>query len=60
MLCPVCKVEMCIQSGKHVLKTVEGEQKLYMRQEMACRNPQCTNHKKVVETVDNELQLLKE
>lgn len=60
MLCPSCKVEMAIKSSKNVLKNIDGVNKLYMRQELGCRNPNCANYEKIVETVDNELQLLEE
>ena len=60
MLCPVCKVEMRIKSSGHVLKK-EGEiERLYMKQDLACRNPNCTNHEKVVKTIYNELSVSRE
>lgn len=60
MLCPLCKVEMGIKSSQHVIKNVGEEQKLYMRQILSCRNHNCSNHQKEVQTIENELPVLKE
>ena len=60
MQCPLCKVEMAIS---HVYTTVEGdkspdaETKVFTVQEMSCRNKQCSNYGKVVETVRHQLEL---
>ena len=60
MQCPLCKVEMAIS---HAYTTVEGdkspdtETKVFTVQEMSCRNKQCSNYGKVVETVRHQLEL---
>ena len=47
----------------HVYTTVEGdkspdtETKVFTVQEMSCRNKQCSNYGKVVETVRHQLEL---
>lgn len=63
MLCPLCKVEMAISSSRYKVEndsSAEAETKLYMVQEFSCRNPQCSNFGKVVDTRKNPLQLSKE
>lgn len=60
MLCPLCKVEMGISSSQHVIKKVEGEYKLFVRQILSCRNHNCGNYIKEVQTIENELPVLKE
>lgn len=60
MLCPVCNVAMAIKSSNHVINTEGTEPKLFIRQNLACRNPKCSNYEKVVKTIENELPVLKE
>ncbi len=63
MLCPLCKVEMAISSSRYKVEndsSAEAETKLFMIQELTCRNQQCPNFRTVVETRKNPLQLSKE
>lgn len=63
MLCPLCKVEMAISSSRYKVEndtSAEAETKLFMVQELTCRNRQCPNFGNVVETRKNSLQLSKE
>ena len=54
MKCPRCKLEMRITSSRTL---VEGDDspdiqtRVYTEQELSCRNPQCDNFERVVETV---------
>lgn len=63
MLCPVCKVEMAISNSRYKAEndtSADVETKLFMVHELKCRNPQCSNYGKVVETRKNPIQLSKE
>ena len=51
MKCPSCKLEMIIASSK----TVEEEGKRYLLQDLKCRNRNCPNYNRVVETEKTEL-----
>jgi len=55
MKCPLCQVDMIISKVRYVIDTSEEEPKLFLEQDMSCRNKQCTNYEKVVETVRDEL-----
>lgn len=60
MKCPICDVEMAISSSRyHVEGDTRADSKtiLYHEQDMSCRNKNCKNYKKVVETVRNKLPL---
>ena len=60
MQCPICRLEMSIQSSRHKVEnddTPDKETKLFIEQDMTCRNKQCPNHGKVVETVRNPIKL---
>lgn len=60
MKCPLCDVEMSIQKS---YTKVEGdnspltETKVYTVQELTCRNKQCSNYGKMVETLEHQLVL---
>ena len=60
MKCPLCDVEMSIQKA---YTEVEGdnspltETKVYTVHELTCRNKQCSNYGKVVETLKHQLEL---
>ena len=55
-LCPLCETALAIKSAKYVIR----DDKLYMVQEMTCRNPKCDNNGQVVETIEHELEVAKE
>lgn len=62
MKCPLCSIEMAIKGSRHVVsgdKSPDEETKLYIEQDMTCRNKNCPNHGKVVDTARNEIQLSK-
>lgn len=60
MQCPLCKIEMAIQN---TYTKVEGdnspdtETKVFTVQELTCRNKQCSNYGKVVETVKHQMDI---
>ena len=60
MMCPLCGTEMGITAA---YQRVEGDEspdtetKVFTVQEMSCRNKQCSNYGKVVETVRHQLEL---
>lgn len=63
MMCPLCKIEMRINATRHVLvddDTPDKETKLFVEQDLICRNKNCTNFQKVVQTVKTQLQLSKQ
>ena len=49
--CPRCNTLLRIVNGKYVMR---GD-KLYMIQELACRNSTCENNDKVIDKVEHEL-----
>lgn len=53
MKCPLCNCELFIGNSKYVYE----DNKLYMEQDMVCRNEKCSNHDKTVETEREELPL---
>lgn len=60
MTCPLCKIEMRIANSKNVVEhdnTPDEETKLYVVQELRCRNKQCLNFDKLIETVKTELPI---
>ena len=60
MLCPKCKCELFIGKTRYVAEndnTDEKETKLYVEQDMVCRNKKCDNHEKVIETIRSEMPL---
>ena len=60
MTCPLCKIEARIASSRNVVEhddTPDEETKLYVVQELRCRNEQCINYDKLVDTVRIELPI---
>ena len=60
MLCPLCRLEMAIQSSRYKTvndNTPDKETELYIEQNLTCRNKQCPNHGKVVETIQNPIKI---
>ena len=60
MKCPLCKTDMHITASRNVVEhddTPLEETKLYRLQELKCRNKNCDNYDKVVETVKIELPI---
>lgn len=55
-LCPKCKTLLRISGSKYVIR--DGH--LYIVQDFTCRNPQCPNNGKVVETKETELDVTNE
>ena len=56
MKCPLCQREMRISHSAYRLKQLNPP-KLVVAQEMVCRYPQCPNYQKVVETVENPIEV---
>jgi len=52
-LCPVCKTLLRVMSTKYVIR----DNKLFVVQELTCRNPKCENNGKVVETIEHEREV---
>nr|DAG28828.1 MAG TPA: Ogr/Delta-like zinc finger protein [Bacteriophage sp.] len=59
MKCPLCKIEAAIAESRYVVSE-EKPPRLFIEQDMKCRNPQCSNYKKIIVTVRNELPVSKE
>ena len=57
MQCPLCKIEAAISGSEYVLS---GEKKLFIKQDMKCRNPSCSNYGKTIFTIKNELPVSKD
>lgn len=55
-LCPKCKTLLRVSASKYVLK----DGKLYMVQDLTCRNPKCLNNGTVVKTIKHELPVEEE
>lgn len=53
MLCPVCKTELRVSATKYVVR----DEKLFVVQELTCRNPKCDNNGKVVDTIEHEREV---
>ena len=63
MKCQLCNVEAAIAKSRHVVSgddSPDTETKLYMEQEIRCRNPNCSNYNKIIATVRNELPVSKD
>lgn len=63
MKCPSCNVEAAIAKSRHVIAGDDSpntETKLYIEQEIRCRNPNCSNYNKIISTVRNELPVSKD
>ncbi len=60
MLCPICKVEMRLFNPRHEIKyddTPDKETELYYKQDLKCRNKNCSNYDKVIETISTPIKL---
>lgn len=60
MKCPICQVEMRICRSRNVVEnddTPDAPTKLFVEQDLMCRNKECQNFDKVVDTVRNELPI---
>lgn len=58
MKCPLCNVELRITKSRVILEDDDRPDKptkVYREQDLSCMNKACTNYKKVVETVRNEI-----
>lgn len=52
MNCPHCKTTAMIKGSRYVIR---GE-KLYLVQELMCRNPQCDHNGEIIETIEHEIE----
>jgi hypothetical protein len=55
-MCPKCNTALRVSAGRYVLR----DGKLFMVQDLVCRNPKCLNNGVVVKTIEHELPLEKE
>ena len=58
MICPDCGIELKITKSRYVFEnddTPDKETKVFMEQDLECRNPQCRNYKQIVETERHEM-----
>jgi hypothetical protein len=55
-LCPKCKTLLRVSGSKYVMR----DGKLYMVQDLVCRNPQCLNNGVVVKKVEHEIEISNE
>lgn len=60
MKCPKCNIEAAIVATRYVTEnddTADKKTKLYIEQDMACRNPNCTENGNVIGVIRNEIEL---
>lgn len=60
MKCPKCGIEMAIKATRYKTEndnTPDKETKLYIEQDMVCRNKECPNYGNVVDTIKNPVKL---
>lgn len=60
MKCPLCQTEMIISRSRNTLEnddTPDIPTKLFIEQDLKCRNRECKNYDQVVDTVKTELPL---
>lgn len=60
MKCPLCNIEAAIAETKYVYEQEEEEIKLFLKQDMKCRNPNCSNYNTIIDTVKNPLPVSKD
>ena len=63
MKCPSCDIEMAIKGSKNVVEgdtSADVETKLYVVQELTCRNKNCPKHGTIVKIIKNEIPLSKD
>lgn len=56
MKCPLCQVEMRITKSRYVVED-EDDVRLFIEQDMACVNKDCSNYNTVVETTKTEIPI---
>lgn len=49
-MCPKCKTALRVKTTKNVIR----DNKLFVVQELVCRNPNCLNNGVVVKTIEHE------
>ena len=52
-LCPRCKTLLVVKATRNVIR----DNKLYVVQDLACRNPNCENNGQIVETIEHEQEV---
>nr|DAK54877.1 MAG TPA: Ogr/Delta-like zinc finger protein [Caudoviricetes sp.] len=60
MKCPLCNIEMSIQRSYTEVtgdNSPDTETQVFTVQELTCRNKQCSNYGKIVETAKTQLHL---
>ena len=60
MKCPLCKTEMRITSTRYVTENDDTDTldtKLFIEQDLSCRNKNCSNFEKVVEATKTEIPI---
>ena len=60
MKCPLCNTEAFIQASRHVIEgdnDSETETKLFIEQDLVCRNKNCSNHGEIVKTIRHPLKI---
>lgn len=60
MKCPLCDVEAIISNTYMKVegdKSPDTETKVFTVQEFSCRNKQCSNHGKVIGTLEHQLNI---
>ena len=63
MLCPKCNIEAAIRDTRYVAEnddTPEKETKLFIKQSVYCRNPNCADYGKIVRTIKHQISLEKD
>lgn len=60
MKCPLCNIEASIAESKYVYEQENEEIKLFLKQDMKCRNPNCSNYNTIIDTVKNQLPVSKD
>lgn len=59
MNCPKCNCALIIGSSRYVVENDTNEQptELYIEQDMKCRNRNCENNGKVIETIRSKIDI---
>ena len=60
MKCPLCNTEAFIKDSRYVVegdKTDTEEPKLFVEQDMECRNKKCSNYGTIIHTFKNPIKL---
>lgn len=56
MLCPLCQTEMRISRSVYRLKKIDPPE-MVIAHDLVCRSKQCPNYDKVVETIENPVEV---